>query len=120
MSFRSETDDGKARRDNGTCPLPVSSYDRIMLGHGGGGLLSAQLIARLFLPAYGNDVLAALEDQATVGLPGRRWNRRRRGSPSRPIRSSSVRSSSPAATSASWRCMARSTTWPSAGPRRST
>ena len=40
-----------------------------MLGHGGGGLLSAQLIERLFLPAYGNDVLAALEDQATVSLP---------------------------------------------------
>jgi hydrogenase expression/formation protein HypE len=57
---------------NGTCPLPISSYDRIVLGHGGGGLLSAQLIERLFLPAYGNDVLAALEDQATVSLPGRR------------------------------------------------
>jgi hydrogenase expression/formation protein HypE len=57
---------------NGTCPLPVSSYDRIVLGHGGGGLLSAQLVERLFLPAYGNDVLAALEDQATVSLPGRR------------------------------------------------
>jgi hydrogenase expression/formation protein HypE len=56
---------------NGTCPLPVSSYDRIVLGHGGGGLLSAQLVERLFLPAYGNDVLAALEDQATVSLPGR-------------------------------------------------
>jgi len=53
----------------GTCPLPVSSYDRITLGHGGGGLLSAQLVSRLFLPAYGNDVLAALEDQAVVGLP---------------------------------------------------
>lgn len=25
---------------NGACPLPVSSYDRIVLGHGGGGLLS--------------------------------------------------------------------------------
>jgi hydrogenase expression/formation protein HypE len=56
---------------NGTCPLPVSSYDRIVLGHGGGGLLSAQLVERLFLPAYGNDVLSALEDQATVSLPGR-------------------------------------------------
>ena len=26
---------------NGACPLPVSSYDRIVLGHGGGGLSSA-------------------------------------------------------------------------------
>jgi len=57
---------------NGACPLPVSAYDRIVLGHGGGGLLSAQLVERLFLPAYGNDVLAALEDQATVSLPGSR------------------------------------------------
>ena len=57
---------------NGTCPLPVSSYDRIVLGHGGGGLLSSQLVERLFLPAYGNDVLAALEDQAILTLPGRR------------------------------------------------
>jgi hydrogenase expression/formation protein HypE len=55
----------------GSCPLPASSYDRIMLGHGGGGLLSAQLIERLFLQAFDNDVLAALEDQATVGLPSR-------------------------------------------------
>ncbi len=54
---------------SGICPLPVSSYDRITLGHGSGGLLSAQLIARLFLPAYGNEILAALEDQAIVSLP---------------------------------------------------
>jgi hydrogenase expression/formation protein HypE len=53
----------------GSCPLPASSYDRIVLGHGGGGSLSAQLIQRLFLPAFANDVLAALEDQATVALP---------------------------------------------------
>ena len=53
----------------GSCPLPSSSYDRILLGHGGGGLLSAQLIERLFLPAFDNRVLAAREDQATVSLP---------------------------------------------------
>jgi hydrogenase expression/formation protein HypE len=54
----------------GACPLPRSSYDRILLGHGSGGLLSAELIQRLFLPAFGNEVLEALEDQATVSLPG--------------------------------------------------
>src|SRR4051794_22393913 len=53
----------------GTCPLPRSSYDRILLGHGSGGLLTAELIQRLFVPAFGNEVLAALEDQATVRLP---------------------------------------------------
>jgi hydrogenase expression/formation protein HypE len=55
----------------GTCPLPHTSTDRVLLGHGSGGLLTAELIGRLFLPALGNEVLAALEDQATVVLPGR-------------------------------------------------
>ena len=33
------------------------------------------MIARLFLPAFGNDVLAALEDQAIVGLPSHNGTR---------------------------------------------
>jgi hydrogenase expression/formation protein HypE len=52
----------------GTCPLPQSRYDRILLGHGSGGWLTADLIQRLFVPAFQNDVLAALEDQATLRL----------------------------------------------------
>jgi hydrogenase expression/formation protein HypE len=54
----------------GSCPLPRSQYDRIVLGHGSGGWLTAELIGRLFVPAFGNDVLARLEDQATVRLGG--------------------------------------------------
>jgi hydrogenase expression/formation protein HypE len=54
----------------GTCPVPVSQYDHILLGHGSGGQLSADLLRRLFLPAFDNEVLAALEDQAVVGLDG--------------------------------------------------
>ncbi len=53
-----------------TCPLPRSSYDRILLGHGSGGLLSADLIQKVFLPALGNEILNRLEDQASVPLPG--------------------------------------------------
>jgi hydrogenase expression/formation protein HypE len=52
----------------GTCPLPQSRYDHVLLGHGSGGQLTADLIGRLFLPALGNEVLSALEDQATVSL----------------------------------------------------
>jgi hydrogenase expression/formation protein HypE len=48
------------------CPVPAGQYDRIVLGHGSGGRLTADLVSRLFLPAFRNDVLAALEDQATV------------------------------------------------------
>ena len=54
----------------GTCPLPQSRYDRILLGHGSGGQLTAELIRELFLPAFGNSVLAALEDQATIRVEG--------------------------------------------------
>ena len=50
----------------GTCPLPVSRYDQILLGHGSGGSLTAELIQRIFVPGFGGDTLAALEDQATV------------------------------------------------------
>jgi hydrogenase expression/formation protein HypE len=53
----------------GSCPVPRSQYDRILLGHGSGGQLTNDLIRRVFLPAFDNKVLAALEDQATVELP---------------------------------------------------
>jgi hydrogenase expression/formation protein HypE len=51
-----------------SCPAPTSQYDRIVLGHGSGGTLSAELIRQVFLPAFRNDVLAAMEDQATVSI----------------------------------------------------
>ena len=54
----------------GSCPLPFTGYDRVLLGHGSGGRLSHDLITRLFLPTLGNEVLNRLEDQATCDLPG--------------------------------------------------
>lgn len=56
----------------GSCPLPRSQYDHILLGHGSGGRLTAELIQRIFLPGFDNEVLAALEDQATLTLDGTR------------------------------------------------
>lgn len=54
------------------CPVPANGYDRIVMGHGGGGRLSAELLRKVFLPAYGNKVLAQLEDQATLDWEGGR------------------------------------------------
>lgn len=54
------------------CPLPSTAADRIVLGHGGGGKQSADLLRKVFLPALGNDVLSRLEDQATLPWPGGR------------------------------------------------
>ncbi|HEY7328926.1 MAG TPA: hydrogenase expression/formation protein HypE [Gemmataceae bacterium] len=53
----------------GACPLHKSRYNHILLGHGSGGQMTADLIQRLFVPTFGNDVLAALEDQATLSVP---------------------------------------------------
>jgi hydrogenase expression/formation protein HypE len=50
--------------------MPLSNYEHVSLGHGSGGRLTADLIERLFLPAFDNDVLSALEDQATLSLAG--------------------------------------------------
>jgi hydrogenase expression/formation protein HypE len=38
---------------NWVCPLPLREMKRIVLGHGGGGVLSEELIENLFLPAFG-------------------------------------------------------------------
>src|SRR5947209_16836139 len=52
----------------GACPVPQSRYDHVLLGHGSGGQLTAELIQRLFVPGFANDLLGALADQATVSL----------------------------------------------------
>jgi hydrogenase expression/formation protein HypE len=57
-----------------TCPVPHADYERVLLGHGSGGKLSADLIRRVFLPELGNDVLSALEDQATLRLDAQSGN----------------------------------------------
>ena len=53
-----------------SCPVPLSPRDRVLLGHGSGGKLSADLLREVFLPALGNPVLDRLEDQAVVAVNG--------------------------------------------------
>jgi len=54
---------------NASCPLPVSRYSRIVLGHGSGGSLGQELLEQLFLPAFSGETLARLEDQAQLAAP---------------------------------------------------
>jgi len=51
-----------------SCPVPIEATDRVQLGHGSGGKLSAQLVARHFLPHFENPALAQLGDASVVGV----------------------------------------------------
>jgi len=56
----------------GSCPLPIFEHHNIVLGHGSGGKLTADLIEKVFLPAFGNPVLNKLDDQAVLQIDGAR------------------------------------------------
>jgi hydrogenase expression/formation protein HypE len=55
-----------------SCPAPLPAKDTVLLGHGSGGRLSAELMRSIFLPAFANPVLARLDDQAIVSVNGTR------------------------------------------------
>ncbi|WP_460356951.1 hydrogenase expression/formation protein HypE [Mycobacterium sp. ZZG] len=54
------------------CPAPLRDAPNIVMGHGGGGAMSGELIEQLFLPAYGPAADAAMGDSAIVDLGGAR------------------------------------------------
>ncbi len=56
----------------GSCPIPIFEHKQIVLGHGSGGKLTADLIDKIFLPAFRNPVLDKLDDQAVVSIGGAR------------------------------------------------
>jgi hydrogenase expression/formation protein HypE len=56
----------------GSCALPIFEHKQIVLGHGSGGRLTADLIEKVFLPAFANPVLNKLDDQAVVEINGAR------------------------------------------------
>ena len=49
-----------------TCPLPLRDYPQIVLGHGGGGKLSEELVKHLFVPAFSGDEESVLNDAAVL------------------------------------------------------
>ena len=56
---------------NWVCPLPLRDTTRIVMGHGGGGILSEELIENLFLPAFGS-AGGPSRDSAVLANPGGR------------------------------------------------
>lgn len=55
-----------------SCPLPLRDHPNIVMGHGGGGKLSAELVEHLFLPAFAEAGAVDLGDAALVTIGGAR------------------------------------------------
>jgi hydrogenase expression/formation protein HypE len=58
--------------DGWVCPVPLRDSPSVVMGHGGGGQLSAELIEHLFVPAFGNQPGAGNADSAVFELGGAR------------------------------------------------
>jgi hydrogenase expression/formation protein HypE len=56
----------------GTCPLPLSDYQEIVLAHGSGGKISQQLIQEILLPQFRNELLDVQHDGAVFSVNGAR------------------------------------------------
>ncbi|MCW8216605.1 hydrogenase expression/formation protein HypE [Streptomyces griseolus] len=50
------------------CPVPLRDVGSVMMGHGGGGAMSGELVEHLFLPAYGTAASSELGDSAVLGV----------------------------------------------------
>jgi hydrogenase expression/formation protein HypE len=56
----------------GTCPVPLSDYQEIVLAHGSGGKISQQLIQEILLPQFRNELLDVQHDGAVFSVNGAR------------------------------------------------
>src|ERR1700678_2216100 len=71
MSDKRPSDDGGAGL-LGSCPLPLTDYREIVLAHGSGGKLSQQLMQKIVLPQFRNELLEPLHDGAIFSIGGAR------------------------------------------------
>ncbi len=55
-----------------SCPVPLRDSPTVVMGHGGGGAMSAELVEHLFLPAFGGAASAELGDSAVLPVPAGR------------------------------------------------
>jgi len=54
------------------CPLPLTEYKNVLLAHGGGGKLSHQMIQKIFVSQFKNNLLDPLHDGAMLTIGGTR------------------------------------------------
>ena len=66
------TDERESPEIFGSCPLPIFEHPQIVLGHGSGGKLSAELIDKVFVSRFSNPTLERMDDQAALEIGGAR------------------------------------------------
>lgn len=65
-----KADEKEALNPFGACPLPIFDHPQIVMGHGSGGKLSAELIDKVFVARFRNPTLEKMDDQATLDVGG--------------------------------------------------
>ena len=63
------TDSTIPELEGALCPLPLPHTQYVVMGHGSGGKMTHELIARLFLPSFDNPALRPVNDAAVIALP---------------------------------------------------
>jgi hydrogenase expression/formation protein HypE len=61
-------DGARIDMESWVCPAPLRDAPNIVMGHGGGGAMSGELIEHLFLPAFGPAADAGMGDSAVVDI----------------------------------------------------
>jgi hydrogenase expression/formation protein HypE len=54
--------------EGAVCPLPLTHNQKVVMGHGSGGKMSHDLVARMFLPRFDNSSLNAGNDAGVVAI----------------------------------------------------
>ena len=104
---------GDATLLGASCPIPITNYTEIVLAHGSGGKLSHQLMEKMVLPQFRNELLEPLHDGAIFSIGDQRLAFSTDSYVVSPIFSR-------AATSGNSRCTGRSTISPCAARVHST
>jgi len=55
-----------------SCPLPITAYKNVLLAHGGGGRLTQEMVQKMFLAQFRNELLEPLHDGAVFSIDGAR------------------------------------------------
>ena len=73
MSFAKQNPEAPNLSGGLACPIPISDYPHVLLAHGGGGKLSQQLIQKMMVSQFHNELLEPLHDGAIFTHNGTRF-----------------------------------------------